>query len=302
MTDQSAESVSQRAIRQCCLDVVEKLERKSKPRLLWHYTNTVGFKGILDDQTFHFTNIRFLNDSKEFFHCIELIREVARDYRKLHKESEALFLLDMLLEALSIVSESYIPWTFVTCFSEAKNDLSQWRAYGGDQGVSLGFDASKLSAFHSVVRLHPCLYAIDLQTKAIATAVGNLIMVFLRHGPKLSDFAECEKDADALIKTFQMCVGELTATFKHPSFAAEAEWRLIAFTPPDPFVLYHAKRESLVPYLPLSAADKFPLTEVYVGPGKHDEIVSAAAAKMLISKGFPEILPSLSNVPYRSMV
>jgi hypothetical protein len=63
----------------------------------------------------------------------------------------------------------------VICFSEARDDLSQWRGYSsGEGGVAFGFDAASLSSLSKQIsfRFAPVLYDLSLQTRIIDRALS----------------------------------------------------------------------------------------------------------------------------------
>jgi hypothetical protein len=192
------------AMRECCNLIAEGLFSTAIPSRLWHYTDTHGFTGIMHSGQFHFGNIRFLNDSQEFLHAISIMRKGATEFRKVHQEPEARFILDLFLDEISIVNEQFVPSIYVCCFSAAENDLSQWRGYGGTLGVSIGFDATDVASQFGNAQLRPCTYDIEKQLRTLYTLLGNMVMVYLRHGPKVAETDEQSRKDWALkiINTF----------------------------------------------------------------------------------------------------
>jgi Resolvase, N terminal domain len=51
------------------LDPVDELLRREIPGKLWHYTSVQGFHGIVSSRQIFATDVRYLNDSKEFTHA-----------------------------------------------------------------------------------------------------------------------------------------------------------------------------------------------------------------------------------------
>jgi len=109
-----------------------------------HYTGTEGLLGILRDGSFRATNFRYLNDSSEFLHGLEVVRGLAAAHRARRdgdRRSTWLELLAAMADVVALKSNLY-----VTCFSSLADDLSQWRSYGtpGADKFCLGFNASSL--------------------------------------------------------------------------------------------------------------------------------------------------------------
>ncbi len=122
---------------------------KDEIEALYHYTSIGGFKGIIDSSCLHATNIKYLNDSKEYifgldyFSNLFLDAELYRQYTVLNKNSLYDHLVDLLFsEVLSVFkylreASNY----FVISFSREPDVLSQWRAYGeGNVGYCIKFN------------------------------------------------------------------------------------------------------------------------------------------------------------------
>jgi hypothetical protein len=113
------------------------------PKKLWHYTSTEGFKGIISSGTFFATDLRFLNDRREFIHLTSIVESVIDEVPN-HKSGGA-----TVREAMKVLRDKAFERSlgnihielFVTSFSAAEDQLSQWRGYSaGTSGVCIGFD------------------------------------------------------------------------------------------------------------------------------------------------------------------
>ena len=95
--------------------------------LLWHYTDTAGLLGILNDQVLWASSCSFLNDPAE--------EHFAQNAMRL-----ALGRLGRRSHPLGVGCEGYVSWDpdlrgafsrrFVACATEARDALEVWRAYG----------------------------------------------------------------------------------------------------------------------------------------------------------------------------
>ncbi len=116
------------------------------PSHLHHYTQKSGMEGILRKQEIWATNVRFLNDTTEVDHGVQAAMAVAQGIiNDMPDGPEASILQDHLARVqyqanFDRANTDY----YVTCFCEKADLLSQWRAYGGNTGYSLKFDADKL--------------------------------------------------------------------------------------------------------------------------------------------------------------
>ncbi len=126
---------------------------------LFHYTSAVGLTGILKQQCIRATDSAFLNDSLEIsFGAIAVQRHLDNWIREIeltpptsgsdewHRLQHLYAVVD-ILEKFNDVEEcapTTVPTqlldgaTYVACFTEQPDQLSQWRGYGG-QGYSIGF-------------------------------------------------------------------------------------------------------------------------------------------------------------------
>jgi len=126
---------------------------------LYHYTTMSGLKGIVESGSIHATNIRYLNDSQEFYFGLDYLKKVILPSEiDFHVENIPLTEDMSLLDHLIILRINYIlscfrddvsrsSGYFVTSFSGNPDVLSQWRAYGKEKvGYSIKFDWAHL--FH----------------------------------------------------------------------------------------------------------------------------------------------------------
>ena len=132
---------------------------------LFHYTSAGGLKGILKDRCIWATDSAFLNDSSEIFyagHAVErhienLIHEIevtnpvfkSSDWHRMHHLISAKDALELLNDAEEWAPTASMPHiingaTYVSCFTEEPDQLSQWRGYGG-RGYSVGFTRDGLN-------------------------------------------------------------------------------------------------------------------------------------------------------------
>lgn len=117
----------------------------------------------------------------------------------------------------------YIP--FISCFSEAGDILSQWRAYANDgTGVAIGFNMAYFNIEHQLpftmavynqnsIGLHEVYYDSEIQ----ATLIKNLFREI-----SSSEMITSERMIEMAVKLKQY-----SFVFKNPTFFEEREWRII---------------------------------------------------------------------------
>jgi hypothetical protein len=202
-------------------------------------------------------------------------------------------------------------WQFAACFSLARDQLGQWRAYGRKIGISIGFDRSHLTQAVEAQkgRIVDCRYfgppdfpRIREELEPIVAALnapgalspeGNLTDVSLRHS--LTKHAV-----------------DVATTIKHESFAEEREVRLIV--PIDELserIEFRSSSQSLIPFVKIDIdnrrrgitqrarfANHLGMMEVLVWPTDADDQVLDAIDMLLSCVG--GVLVKRSVSPYRT--
>ena len=96
-------------------------------RTLFHYTSHASLIKIIESEKLFATGIRYLNDSSEFRYTEELfVKHIDSHFHIFDEKAKDWFL--WLRKTLSAENELRGS-AYVTCFTEEKDLLSQWRAY-----------------------------------------------------------------------------------------------------------------------------------------------------------------------------
>jgi hypothetical protein len=222
--------------------------------LLYHYTTSQGFLGIIESQQLHATSIAYLNDSEEHIGYLTrrlplLITQWAGDaYRNMSRpttlsEDEITsaaqeFSQRMQTGILELTKKMDDP--YVVSFSAPPEydpddgQLSQWRAYGRDGGYALVFDTVALerlltlenAAFH-----HQALLICDVDYHYDGSN---------QYSKPLAETVEDEQQVkDALMKLLHTAqhdsfeggyqpLMQLSVRSKHRGFSEEKEVRIVA--------------------------------------------------------------------------
>lgn len=210
-----------------------------RDELVFHYTNVAGFLGICESKSLWASDVRLLNDYLEVGYFFDRVRGFLR-----HRPST-----DGVADLMDKSSPPY-GWQFVACFSEKRDMLSQWRAYTGAQGFSVGFLRTHLeeTARKNGYDFRPVNYNTDIAEQRISEIIEL--------GLSSSEYATW-KNAPTDVGSRQSCAGVFTrllleeAVFhKHPSFEEEGEWRLCKqIIRLDDGIRYRANSRGIVPYL-----------------------------------------------------
>jgi Protein of unknown function (DUF2971) len=209
------------------------LNARSRPLLVYHYTNDEGLHGILKSGAFRTTDIFYLNDPSELRHgiapALEAVRNAARTggvgYERFAKRFEEK--VNGRLERIARF--------FVSCFSGARDDLGQWRAYGDNgHGYALGFNTAALekcftdrSREGKGCNTFPVAYSeerlVALQRSIVALAVPLFGLASRR---ELSDEVMNEY-VERACTALAVDVVTVAVFFKHRAYEHEDELRFI---------------------------------------------------------------------------
>lgn len=258
------------------------------PDTLWHYTNAAGFLGIFRSGKLWATNTDYLNDASEMRYARRLVWQAIERIRSsitIREEHE------MLGHFLQCVGDDAIRPVFITSFSAEKNELSQWRAYGGSTGsFALGFNSALLVgaiAKNTVTRfgLYKCLYDETQSASLFQQVVANLLEDF-RSLRASATGALPYKEMDDFVHESVRIFDTLAPLIKHPDFIKESEWRLVS----DPVDLtkrpirLREGRTQIIPYLELTIApdksDPRFMVHTLVGPSTNHNPKKAGRAQI----------------------
>lgn len=130
---------------------------------LYHYTQQKGFMGIIEGSEIWATHTQYLNDWREYSHAVDMVRDQISAIRAFGKNPDLYSILDAMEYSLDGIESMNV---CVCSFSEERDSLSQWRAYGGQaSGFSIGFEGAFLAeaAAQKGWYLAPCIYDPQLQ-------------------------------------------------------------------------------------------------------------------------------------------
>lgn len=280
---------------------------KNEPETLFHYTNQAGMLGIMQSDTLWATKIHYLNDESEFQLALNLAKGELRDQieiiRSINGDTYEIERRECLLENISTIENINV---CVISLSEAKDLLSQWRAYAdGVGGFSIGFNVETLRsrAAEDGFELVKCIYEEDSQLKVIQELIAETLRV---------DFNTVKIKADPSNgkKVFVMKTGgdfaeklvRIAPVLKNESFREEKEWRLISKPTSVRAMKFRPGKSSLLPYIDfnLGESKSFYLKEVVSGPSPNKHLMESSA-KMLMSKyGFDSNRVVSSKIPFKN--
>jgi Protein of unknown function (DUF2971) len=284
------------------------------------------------------TEYRFLNDREEFLHAKNLALELV--------EEEPEFVgsqfpaRDTLRNSVNVAFNTGALHgdrhrIMVASFSQAEDQLSQWRGYAGSStGVSVGLNLQSLrppAEIDSAVVFAPCIYKME-EKKTLLRAIfadarnyvepwwssvieGAMTRLqgagFVQPGFGQTILQEHNSELEAVLrKAHTSLVFDLlrvASLLKNESFSEEGEWRLVLpsesiLLPSNHPVEFRATRDALVPYvaiplLRIGQEGEIPCNDLILGPGCHP------AAEVGVNLFFQQRLMYLqarhSKIPFR---
>jgi hypothetical protein len=104
--------------------------------IVYHYTDAFGLEGIVRKKQIWATHYRFQNDPRELKEGEDFVRELAK---AMLVESGTPLERHLLLKSFlddyeQMAVTKIVKDLYIASFTEARDDLSQWRAYGGRGG------------------------------------------------------------------------------------------------------------------------------------------------------------------------
>ena len=290
------------------LPTFSRILNQKNPSTLFHYTTPVGLLGISRSKKFWATDIRFLNDKKEFQHTLDITHSILEKFYEVNNNPKRLEGLDYdFIEHLRIkLGRKWNPEVYVASFTEEGDLLSQWRAYCPKGGFSIGFHFDFLS---QIAKKHdsdllPCVYDFKIQNQILEE-----LLVFYNKKYVEAINVNNQKNPDELANTitneFIISLFGLAPMLKHESFKEEKEWRIVSSRlRVMPEIEFRANESTIIPYIEISlcqSEEEIDFKRVFLGPASNNQFSKEAVLQLLKKNRMPEHTIKFSMVPYRSV-
>lgn len=288
-------------------------ELAQTPPLLWHYTSFKGLNGIVAEGELVASSLAYLNDTREFQYTISALLPLLDSQGvPLSDLVTGLFFRNVPSMVKAVFGHIRGQGTYVTCFSQEPDDLSQWRSYTPQPpGFAIGFEPHELGllANTNAFGMESCRYPKNDELLAeiratLADATAGMEEERKRL-PVPSQPEALERFTEKWTTKIVAAMVLLAQRNKHPKFAAEKEVRLIggAFKPEQQRAIqYRLSGSLIVPYIKIPARlpeGPSPIKTILVGPCPHQEAVIAVTRQMCIQHHVNAEVSS-SAVPFRN--
>ena len=176
---------------------------------LYHYTNYIALKGILENKELWLSNVRSMNDTSEMLHFMNCLR-VAVKNECIGKEAEVDCLFDNQINRLKKEQ------AYSLSLSELYDDAAQWERYANNgKGILIKFNVSKLKKILENKKL--ILQEIFYRDEVTKHQAKTDIVLYVLKGQTF--------DFSSIDSAFENAWAASIA-FKHPSFQNEREKRV----------------------------------------------------------------------------
>jgi hypothetical protein len=269
--------------------------------LLYHYTTASGFHGIIKSGELHATDTRYMNDESEQSYARGLLLEL--------KGKDNLRRYPNWANPYDTIRPTPV---YAVSFCADGDLLSQWRGYGDENGLSIGFEPAPLldhvptpavpwHGFAEWFRIE-VTYSRRRQLAAIRKALNLWHKRILEPDAAVGHALGIAHDA--LTKALLTC--------KDEAFKEENETRLVQLDEEWRQATRYrvSDRYGLVPYSPLKAGFAssvktkkaiFDIREIVVGPTQYPDLAVDAVRGFLASSGYgvAQIQVHKSRIPLR---
>jgi hypothetical protein len=285
------------------------------PQVVWHYTGFKGLEGILNGKIWA-SSAACLNDTEEFRHTTKIALEILQQEQE-HGLVDFQHAADSLARFFSEVDGKT---ALVASFSEKRDDLSQWRAYGGKGPVfAIGFSPEKLAAKgkESGFDFEKVIYDQAYIEEYIRSEIRRICDGFKANEQARNQelYRSISFGTDVIGSVFPLAI-----RCKHEKFRDEQEWRLSRlFTAVNkkprlnwnfreagslvvPYVevpLHKVSDQDPTPSGGLTPVVDSPIVEIVIGPNPHPEHVRYAVGDMMLRRAIHATVSS-SAIPYRN--
>jgi hypothetical protein len=292
---------------------IRPLDIQEPPTTVFHYTNDVGLRGILETGRLWLSDIFSLNDPSELRHGISRAVSILMDKAGSGPRETKVFADDFatFLDRGVEISAHF----FVLSFSSDGDDLGQWRAYSDNgRGYALEFDGKALEeAFikASGVRIpNNSTFRVNYDDDDVLADIhrriidGMFNLISLPRGKRMDD-ASIKAYMTDLLSKLSMHILTAALFFKHKAYKNEQEFRflkLFRYDVPPPDVKRRYRSYELVKYQEFDwrNVDAGALKRIIVGPAADRNKATRFANECLAGFNPGAVKVTESKIPYRA--
>lgn len=317
----------------------EKLMYEGVKDPIYHYTDITGFRGIIQNQEFWMSNINFMNDKEEFLNgiyiCHEIISALMSSISHVPESDIAKEYLEEIQKVLENSEKSdniSHKDIYAMSFCREGDLLSQWRGYGKENGISIGFHAKELEKKNLILncrdeqipkngseyaaieddrrsrmQLQEVIYQNEIKNDYLKDMISfglENAEIFCADGLYRPEYV-ANQILDLL---FAVC-----PIFKNGSFFSEEECRLIYVSHREQEQKYHPieyreKHGIIIPFIRFKLVDegkqtleKWPIEKIIIGPNARQSELADGVKFFLMKQNLEYLVDKVekSDIPFR---
>ena len=216
--------------RECVDDFADAVSHTAIPDRIYHYTNDLGIRGILESKMLWLTDIFDLNDPSELRHGLTHSSNILS--RLASTRSPECRVLASIFDEFARTGVVDTGYYYCCSFSTDGDELGQWRAYADDgRGFALGFNAKLLEADFGKTNKNPSTFPVTYDDDKLSTIQEKLSIVALE-ALELPDSGYLKDDWG---REYSTLIGTILSSnsiyaslfFKHHAYKNESEYRFI---------------------------------------------------------------------------
>lgn len=282
-------------------------DQGQRPQKLYHYTSSVGLRGIVGGGRLWATDLAYLNDSTELELALGLIRQVVDDVLPMCSDiSRELLRRATGSESVFDRSHGY----YIVCFCGDGDLLSQWRAYGaGGGGYAIGFAAHQFGAVPDVF-VRRAIYDENIQRRLIHSVITQMCKLLDESAPgKTIADLDSDNTLPAFSSLLRSHLADFCFAFKHAAFSEEQEWRVVVpFSKHENLnsLEFRDWKGILIPYLNsdlgaiTNGLPQLPIVEIMHGPTLHPQLTKKSLELLLERHNLGHVEIYGSEAPLRA--
>ncbi|MCJ8010152.1 DUF2971 domain-containing protein [Paenibacillus sp. KQZ6P-2] len=268
---------------------------------LFHYTNAVALKSIIEKQELWATKSNFLNDYTETIYILEVLNHVY-NFIKERYNSDTVEFFDLIMEDvkydfISKQNGNDSNSMFVISLSENPDSLSLWSQYSSVDGYNIGLDLNKIINSIKQIQEENNMFDFCYLSKIIydytqqrSILFNELIRIYDFY--KTNDDGEPDRKREALF-ICRSAIETYSLFFKKQQFSQEEEYR-IAFTIFNRDKLknnvdYRIGNGSFVPYIKFPISGDVPFQNITIGPKNNIDTSKYGLMHYLEHKGYQDL-------------
>lgn len=264
--------------------VLNSVNKRKPPEILYHYTNNSGLLGIIDSKSLHLTDMSFLNDPYEVeFGFIEshkmLIYKMIEEYKKEESSEKVRKFIALIQKKMNEFSKILKTIDiYIICFCTNRDLLSQWKGYSNlGEGFAVGFQTSRITEIvekNENIFFNRVIYS-EKEFNDILKKFYDEIII------KLAIDNNLDADEDSFFVIYILTL--LSIFYKNSSFKEEKEWRLVYLNKKDESkdnLIFKSSKYGISTHYKLSIEDLSIINKIIIGP-KYNSFMNKKSLRLL---------------------